>query len=174
MNITMQCSQHEEGVSGGTWDVAIIGPVLDDRGKAARNFASRHSRRIVECIYKPESFSLLLDNQIFTADQPEDALRSLGEGKILLETTTMGFPEVYLACRALKALARQHVSMLYVEPREYAAKSQLLDRRDFELSEEVLGFISIPGATILLDDRACQRGVFFLGYEERRLDRAIR
>ena len=46
MNITMQCSQHEEGVSRGTWDVAIIGPVLDDRGKAARNFASRHSRRL--------------------------------------------------------------------------------------------------------------------------------
>jgi hypothetical protein len=52
-------------------------------------------------------------------------------------------------------------------------RSYLLNKRDFELSQEVPGYKPIPGATRILSDRIGQRTVFFLGYEERRLDRAL-
>jgi hypothetical protein len=79
-----------------------------------------------------------------------------------------------LACRGLRQRGVKAISLLYVEPLDYSApKDKLLHRRDFELSEEVPGYIPIPGSTILLEDRRPQRGVFFLGFEERRLDRAM-
>jgi hypothetical protein len=52
-------------------------------------------------------------------------------------------------------------------------RSQILHKRDFELSDEVPGYRAIPGATLMLSDRLPQRSVFFLGYEERRLELAL-
>ena len=64
---------------------------------------------------------------------------------------------------------------MYVEPGDYSSprRSQLLLKRDFSLSDEVPGYKAIPGATLMLSDKVQQKGVFFLGYEARRLDRAL-
>jgi hypothetical protein len=48
-----------------------------------------------------------------------------------------------------------------------------LHRRDFELTDEFVGFKSIPEFVINLADPRPSRGVLFLGYEERRLDRIL-
>lgn len=156
------------------WDIGVFGEDLDERGQAARDFATKHCERVVECGYNPDTFALSLDGKKYQADEVVEAFTELGAGKILLEATTLGFAEIYLACRALRSRSPAGISLLYVEPLEYAAaRDQLLHRRDFELSEEVPGYLPVPGATILLEDRRSQRGVFFLGYEERRLDRAM-
>ena len=153
------------------WDIAVLGEALDERGQAARDFVAKHCSHVVDCGYNPETFELSLGGKAFQADKADEAFTELGAGKILLEATTLGFVEVYLACRALRSRGLSGLSLLYVEPLEYSApRGQLLHRRDFELSEEVPGYLPVPGATILLEDRRAQRGVFFLGYEERRLD----
>ena len=174
MKISMQGAGDQAQLHVGNWDLAVVGSAVDDRGLAAKAFASSHTSRTVECGYNADSFELEIDNHVFHADRANDAFCSISTGRVLLEATTLGFVEVYLACRALRAAGRTGVSLLYVEPLEYAAtRGQLLHRRDFELSDEVPGFIPVPGAMILLEDRRSQRGVFFLGYEERRLDRAM-
>ncbi len=174
MKMEMQRAGDSPQLTHGRWDAALVGQELDERGAAARSFVSQNCAHMSECEYNPLTFELQLDGRSFLADRAEDAFSALGTGRILLEATTLGFPEVYLACRALRARGVKTLSLLYVEPLEYsAAKGQLLHRRDFELSDEVPGYIPVPGSTILLEDRRPQRGVFFLGYEERRLDRAM-
>jgi hypothetical protein len=174
MKMDMQRTGDSAKLSYSTWDVALVGEELDERGLAAREFARVNSSNIAECAYSPDTIELRLNDQSYQADRADDAFAKLGSGRILLEATTLGFPEVYLACRTLRSRGVAAISLLYVEPLEYsAARGQLLHRRDFELSDEVPGYIPVPGATILLEDRRAQRGVFFLGYEERRLDRAM-
>jgi hypothetical protein len=156
------------------WDVALVGQQLDERGVAARTFARQHSAQVSECDYNPATFELHLDGRCIQADRVDEAVGSLAAGRVLLEATTLGFAEMFLVCRGLRQRGVKSISLLYVEPLEYSApKEKLLHRRDFELSDEVPGYIPIPGSTILLEDRRSQRGVFFLGYEERRLDRAM-
>jgi hypothetical protein len=174
MKLGMQRAVDSAQLIYSDWDIAVFGEELDERGLAARDFATKHSSHTAECGYNPDIFELQLDGKTYQADKAEEAFSQLGAGRILLEATTLGFAEVYLACRALRARGLAGVSLLYVEPLEYSApRGQLLRRRDFELSDEVPGYIPVPGATILLEDRKAQRGVFFLGYEERRLDRAM-
>lgn len=172
--ITMQRSESEARFSSRRWDIAILGEEVDERGAASRRFARDRCDRVIECSYDTDSFSLIIDGTLYGADRAGDAFSGVFAHQVLLETTTLGFPEIFLACQAAHHAAAQSVSMLYVEPKEYTApRDQLLRRRDFELSDEVPGFRPIPGATVLLEDRGAQRGVFFLGYEERRLDRAL-
>ena len=74
-----------------------------------------------------------------------------------------------------KNLGIRDLEFLYVEPRSYHSprRPQLLDKRDFDLSDEVRGYRAIPGATVMLSDRDKQKGVFFLGYEESRFDMVL-
>jgi hypothetical protein len=174
MKFEMQRASDSSKLIHKSWDVIVIGEDLDERGIAAKEFARKHCTHVVECGYNPDTFELRLNGATFQADNAEHAFKQLGTGRILLEATTLGFAEVYLACRALRANGIAELSLLYVEPLEYSGpRNQLLRLRDFELSDEVPGYIPVPGATILLEDRRPQRGVFFLGYEERRLDRAM-
>jgi hypothetical protein len=174
MRLEMQRAVDSSKLCYRTWDAALVGPELDERGTAAREFAGRNCAQVSTCTYEPDTFELEVNRKTYQADRAEDAFASLGSGRILLEATTLGFAEVYLACRAIRARGVKTLSLLYVEPLEYSApRGQLLRRRDFELSDEVPGYIPVPGATILLEDYRVQRGVFFLGYEERRLDRAM-
>ena len=174
MKLAMQRSSIDTQLNHGTWDVAILGEQLDERGSAARAFAAKHCAQSVECSYNADRFELLLAGVNGPADRANDAYSKLSGRSFLLEATTLGFAEMFLTCRALKSIGASGVSLLYVEPMDYSApRAQLLHKRDFELSDEVPGFIPVPGATILLEDRRAQRGVFFLGFEERRLDRAM-
>jgi len=174
MKIEMQCVKYQSKLHHGKWNIAIVGDAIDKRGEAAREFASCQADVVAECTYNADLFEIRIDGQSYQVDSAKAAFESLGAGRVLLEATTLGFVEVYLACRALRACGRTEVSLLYVEPLEYVApRGQLLHRRDFELSDEVPGFIPVPGAMILLEDKRSQRGVFFLGYEEGRLDRAM-
>jgi hypothetical protein len=52
-------------------------------------------------------------------------------------------------------------------------KCSLGHRREFELSSDVPGDKPVPGAVLMTTERTQQRAVFFLGYEERRLDVAL-
>ena len=98
------------------------------------------------------------------------------ENSISLEATTLGFVEIFLCCRSIQQIGLNQINILYVEPQKYSKikkTERLLHKRDFILSEEFPGYRAVPGATFMLSDRSRQRGVFFLGYEERRLDRAL-
>jgi hypothetical protein len=179
VKIRMQEGEQKADLTFDRWDIGIIGKEIDDRGKAAADFIRQNAGRIIFIEYNAGKFTLQIDNDVINAETIDDYLRLLTGKSIIFESSTLGFVEIFLCCKAIKELAFPRISFLYVEPKNYSLResstrrSLILHKRDFGLSDQVPEYQAIPGATLLLSDRFPQRNVFFLGYEERRLDRAL-
>ena len=175
MKIRMQECESAANLTVNYWDIGVVGRTVDDRGRAAMDFLSSRTGRLVCIEYNPEEFQLDIDGNKINAEDVDDFLSKLDGGSVLLEATTLGFVEIFLLCRALRKIGLPKLALLYVEPLSYSnpRRSQLLTRRDFELSEKVPGYKAIPGATLMLTDRTPQQAIFFLGYEGERLERAL-
>ena len=173
--IEMQKARTATQLSGNDWDLAIVGKPIDDRGTAAVDFLTSRAQRTVEFCYWADDLYTTIDGTATYVSQIEEFLIAHKKNRIILESTTLGFAEVFLCCRAAHQLGIEELSFLYVEPGDYKRpqKTQVLQKRAFQLSGLVSGFAAIPGAAMIIDDRAPPTGVFFLGYEERRLDMAL-
>ena len=158
------------------YDVGFIGKAIDDRTNEATALVASVSRKIIQIEYLPNSFEIYMDEEKFDAEDLTDRLQFCQGKSVIIESTSHGFVDIYLLCKALKEHGVEQFDIIYVEPNSYKniGRSKLLRRRDFELTDEFsANYVGIPGAPILLSDHQQQRGVFFLGYEERRLDRAL-
>lgn len=176
MMVYMQEASISNDLNCPSFDISIVGQILDDRGKAAVDFVRTKSSNSVTLKYYPEDFELEIEGNRYKAEEIENYFNPLKGKKIILETSTLGFTEIFLCCEALNRLKFTGFDLLYVEPKNYRSSNKnygILSKRDFELSGKVLGYKAVPKATILLSDKVPQCGVFFLGYEERRLDRAL-
>jgi len=122
--------------------------------------------------YGEATFEMSVDDQRINAEDIGDRLRTMANSRVLFETTTLGFVETFLCCRGLHLDGLKTLHLLYVEPFTYNAprRSQVLYKRDFELSDLVTGYRAIPSATLHFSRLKTQHAVFFLGYEEHRLD----
>lgn len=175
MKIRMQECESAADLAGNRWDIGVVGKTVDDRGRAAVDFLSSRADRLVCIEYDPQEFQLDIGDNRVNAEDMDKFLSELDGRSVLLEATTLGFVEIFLLCRTLRKIGLPKLALLYVEPLSYSnpRRSQLLERRDFELSEKVPGYRAIPGATLMLTDRTPQSAVFFLGYEGERLERAL-
>jgi hypothetical protein len=175
MTISMQKASAPAGLEIPSWDTAITGPVVDDRGRAAVAFARGNSATVLTIQYDEVAFEMSIGDERINAEEVGDHLRSRANGRILFETTTLGFVETFLCCRGLRCNGLKKLHLLYVEPLTYNAprRSQVLHKRDFELSDIVPGYRAIPGAAFHLSGLKTQHAVFFLGYEEHRLGVAL-
>lgn len=173
--IEMEKAQSASLLSVDNWGLAIIGKPIDDRGEAAVSFLNDHSQQTVELQYRAHDFLITINGSTLDVSQIYEFFNSHKNRRIVLESTTLGFAEVFLCCRAACQLGITDFSLLYVEPAVYRRprKTQILHKRDFDLSGTVPGFSAIPGGAMIIDDRSPPTAVFFLGYEERRLDRAL-
>ena len=171
----MQEANSASGLQTSIWDVAILGESVDARGHAARSFLSNLGTRLVEVRYDEEEFSLYIDGQKINAEDLGTKFVEFQGKSLVCEASSLGFVEIFLACRTLKDLNFRRVDLIYVEPGQYSnpRRTHILSKRDFELSDQVPGYRAIPGATMMLSDKTARKGVFFLGYEARRLDRAL-
>lgn len=173
--IEMWSARTSDALRSRRWGIGLYGHALDDRGRAAVEFVRGVAQTHMEVLYDPETFQLSLDGEEVGADDVELALNwGAGEG-VLIEATTLGFAEVYLFCRALRSAGVAGPSILYAEPRQYnrPRHSHLLNRRDFELSEDVRQFSAIPGAAFMARSDRVTKGIFLLGYEGHRLQQAL-
>lgn len=176
MKIKMQEAEISLSLSFPNSKVAFIGDTIDDRGQAALDYLKSKGLECHSVRYDPDEFTISLDDVVIHADDVDSALKDYAAHPVVLEASTLGFVEIFLCCRSLRQLGTTQVHLLYVEPENYSRstrRSVLLSKRDFELSEEVLGYRAFPGAAVLLTEKRPQRGVFFLGYEERRIDQAL-
>ena len=157
------------------WDLAVVGSPIDDRGRAAVAFLNDRAKQSVELLYKPDELQIAIARKAMNVDEIGEFFKGYKNGRIVLESTTLGFAEVFLCCRVAYQLGIKELWFLYVEPANYSRprKKRILHKRDFRLSGAVPGYSAIPGAAMIIDDQAPPTAVFFLGYEERRLDRAL-
>ena len=175
MIIDLQKASDPSGLELYNWDIGFYGSMLDDRGRAAVQQLQCRTKNTYPLMYYPENFEISIDSRTVSVDNLELGPSETLKGHVVLEATTLGFSEILLCCKNLKKVGVRQLDIMYVEPGAYrnTNRRHLLRRRDFELSKEVPGYKGIPGSTFFFDDRADQKYVFMLGYEESRLRRAF-
>src|SRR3954470_7070319 len=97
------------------WDLALVGIAVDDRGTAAVEFLAQNSDESRVFTYSPESFVASLGSISQIAERTAELLQAEKTKKIVLEATTLGFVEVFLAARAFYQIGVKEFSLLYVE-----------------------------------------------------------
>lgn len=175
MRIELQESEQESGINWQSWSTVLHGDPLDDRGRTVLRNLTARTTRMTAVRYSPESLQVGIDATSVVVDDLATALAPLLNGRVLLESTTLGLAEIVLCCKALRKLGHDGFDIVYVEPKDYHSprRQLLLHKRDFELSGEVPGYAAIPGSAVHLGERKPIRSIFFLGYEEARLRRAF-
>ena len=157
-------------------DIAVIGDVLDDRGSEAIRLVNSLSITSMQMNYIVSDMSLVINQKIIQCDALDDVLKPFVDRSILLEATTLGFPELLQCCLTLQAMRASCVKILYLEPAKYYTPERykkLLSKRDFELSEDYEGFVGIPRSVMSLESCESIKVSFLVGYEGQRLDRAF-
>lgn len=149
--------------------VLLHGEQLDERGKSACDCAPESARVMLG--YGVEDMSLTVGTETKSSDLAMELLSGFDRDKVVLEATTLGFAELFCATNALLASGATSVNMIYVEPAQYQRARPGGDQ--FELSEPTRGYAPIPNAIVDLTSDEIEAGVFFLGFEPERLDRAL-
>lgn len=174
MILKLQESNNESDISYAKWDLAFIGEPIDDRGKAAIEFALKNSKENILTEYNADEMSLKFADKLVMIDDLDEEFRFIENKRILIESTTVNFVELLLILKQVKN-HKCKISILYLEPKSYSKKRAplIVHRREFELSEETPGFYPIPGFINSFTNKKLRKTVFIVGYESERIDRAI-
>lgn len=149
--------------------ILLHGEELDDRGESACRSASEDAR--VKLSFDVDDMSLTVGTQKKSSDSAVELVGEYDWRKVVLEATTLGFAELFCATNALLASGATVINIIYVEPGEYTRESKGAEL--FALSEPTQGYVAIPNAIVDLASEEVEAGVFFLGFEPERLDRAL-
>lgn len=149
--------------------VLLHGEELDERGESACGCAPEDARVMLS--FGVDDMSLTVGSETKPSDLAVELLSGYDWRQVFLEATTLGFAELFCAVNALLASGATTVNIIYVEPGEYTRVSKGADQ--FALSEPTRGYVAIPNAIVDLSSDEVEAGVFFLGFEPERLDRAL-
>lgn len=149
--------------------ILLHGERLDERGESACGCAHEDSQ--VRLTFGVDDMSLTVGSETKSSDLASTLLAGYDWRDVFLEATTLGFAELFCAANALLANGANTLNIIYVEPGEYTRVSSGADR--FALSEPTRGYVAIPNAIVDLSSDEVEAGVFFLGFEPERLDRAL-
>lgn len=155
------------------WSLSVFGnnESIDDRSAKACEFIRSISEQSFTFFLDIQNNNFLIDNQLQNAGVLKMKLQ--GHKKIILDATTLTYPEILIVLDAACKAKVKNITFLYVEPVEYRRKVGFLsDYRSFTLSENPL-YRAIPKFNINLNTIEQGRVVFFLGYEESRLRQAF-
>lgn len=149
--------------------VLLHGEKLDERGESACSCVPESARVMLR--YGIDDMSLTVGTKTKSSDVANELILGLDQDKVILEATTLGFAELFCATNALLANGATAVNVIYVEPTEYQRVHPGGDQ--FELSLPTRGYVPIPNSIVDLTSDEVEAGVFFLGFEPERLDRAL-
>jgi hypothetical protein len=172
MKLKIQKGKNLSQIEMSNWAVGFHGKVLDDRGKDSLNLLKVRCDELVDIEYSPKEFTLSINGEIVEVDDIDTYLELYSGLTFLMDATTLGFTEILLLAKNLKA---KKISFLYIEPKEYRRQSpqSVLDLRNFELSNEIIGFQAIPGHSALLSEHIDHKVIFILGFESSRIEKAF-
>lgn len=148
------------------------GRAIDQRGEAALSAANSIADiNSVPIFYNYDDLTLEVGDVVINAEECHLTIEShiRANNKIVIEATTLGFSELFCIIRSLILMKHYEFEIVYIEPLDYSHATS----NSFSLSEKIVGYQPIPPAIIDLSDPDVERGVFFLGYESNRLERAL-
>lgn len=172
----MQFANVPDKLSHNKWDVSFIGEAIDERGEKALQYISINTDKNISFEYIPKEFKIRFDSDILYKDDIVKYLAFTIGRKVLVDSTTLNFAEILILTQALIEIGVKEIEILYVEPANYNRKSKgidILHKRDFELSEGIVGYEAIPGHALLVTNEVPQKVVFLCGFEAERIDRAL-
>lgn len=151
-------------------DMTLLhGEELDERGESACRSAPESAR--VQLSFDVDDMSLTVGTERQPSDIAAELFNKYDWRNVVLEATTLGFAELFCATNALLSNGATSISIIYVEPAEYTRDGKGAEL--FALSEPTRGYAAIPNAIVDLASDEVEAGVFFLGFEPERLDRAL-
>ncbi|MGB7815559.1 MAG: hypothetical protein WBL28_04325 [Methylotenera sp.] len=122
--------------------------------------------------YDYEYMKISVGDKVIDADLATELFSPyIMQGKVVLDATTLGFSELFFAIKSLVDLNVNDFLIIYVEPRDYSRTTPGAD--SFALSELNAGYKPIPRSVVDLAGDDVDAGVFFLGFEPERLERAF-
>ena len=172
----MQFAEVPEKLSHDKWDLSFIGVAIDERGVKALEYITANTTKNISFEYIPKEFKTRFDSDMLDKDDIVKYLAFSNAKKVLVDSTTLNFAEILILTQALIEVGVKDIEILYVEPVKYNRKSKSVDilhKRDFELSESIVGYEAIPGHALLVTNEVSQKVVFLCGFEAERIDRAL-
>lgn len=150
--------------------ILFHGAPLDERGTQAISFGGDTARRIL-VDYNSDEMTITVNGSKSSADKSSQLFTEFSNGQpVVLEATTLGFAELFSSIRALIEVGTRRIEIIYVEPLDYTRPK---GEDQFSLSEEINGYRPIPHSVVDLTSDDLEAGVFFLGFESQRLERAL-
>lgn len=159
-----------EGLSLGDEVTLIHGTALDYRGNLAISLGGIKARRF-QVEYNIDEMSLTVDGRTASADNSKDLFIGIVENtSVVIEATTLGFAELFSTIKALIDIGTTRIEVIYVEPEGYTRPN---GTDQYALSDLIKGYLPIPNSIVDLTSDDLEAGVFFLGFESERLERAL-
>ena len=164
--------EHSDEITIYTESVLFHGNIVDDRGGSAVNFKSDSIRERVPVSYDYEKMILTVGDKSLTADLAIKLFEPyITKKSVVLEATTLGVSELFFAIKSLIDSKINDFLIIYVEPENYSRTTPAAD--SFALTDLNAGYKPIPNAIVDLSGDDVDAGVFFLGFEPDRLERAF-
>jgi hypothetical protein len=162
----------------GQFDIAFYGRNdLDDRSEHSVKLTRSLARQQQQVSYNPETFELSVGSFAFKADSLEDLPRRFPAASIVIDATTMEFPEILLLLHAYYGLGRRpRCGFIYVEPERYKRREpdEIAARgAEFNLSSGFRAKNAIPPFAVMLSGTQKAHLISFLGFEGSRLARVL-
>jgi hypothetical protein len=163
----------------GRFDIAFFGREdLDDRSRFSAPQSRNLAHRSALVVYDPLRFQLKVGDEVFRGDELEDLPIKFPATTVVIDATTMEFPEIALVLRAYRRLSHKppRVVFLYTEPEEYVrrpAREAPAPGSAFDLTLAFRAKNAIPAFTPMLSGSDKAHLVAFLGFEGARLSRVL-
>ena len=150
--------------------ILLHGDTVDRRGELAVDAWGRDCTQVLTQ-YDVENMSISLGTATSDVDAVAKLLSGYDSSRVVLEATTLGFAELFVLVSGLVEAGAEQIDIVYVEPESYTRTHPGADQ--FALSETTRGYQPIPRSVVDLSSDDLEAGVFFLGFEPERLDRAL-
>lgn len=162
----------------GKFDVAFYGrDDLDERSKHSAALTRASARRHFHVTYDAKKFTLTVGDKAMRVDSLEDILGDFRARSIVLDATTLEFPEIlYILSAYRMQKARPRCGFFYVEPEGYRQKESgaaIVPGNAFDLSAGFKDKNHLPVFSRMLSGTNKSHLVAFLGFEGDRLMRVL-
>lgn len=175
LKIKMYEDQIDPYFNNSGYSYSFIGSELDDRTKESIRICKEKGDATHEITYDPNSLSVIFNKNEFECEVFFEQFHQESYS-VLLDATTLGTVELAIAIKTLyQDECCKTLDVLYIEPGEYTTTgtSNSNPGTSYNLSEEISGYVGIPGLSHQIDEADNNRYIFFVGFEAVRLTRAF-
>ncbi|WJM81638.1 hypothetical protein [Pectobacterium brasiliense] len=155
-------------------DAFFFGAIIDQRTESIENEINTSPRFNV--IYDKDKYSLVINGVAVKVFNLHSFFKDKPFKKILLDATSLGFPELLYLLNGLNLTGSNfEITLIYVEPLSYRKEKTDRKEGEFNLSDRNHKFVGLPSFSIDSQSNPESKAtlVTFLGFENSRLGQLL-